>query len=484
MLNRYFFLRMGYTLAVFALCVIAYAAGSNYKGNVHYYTLFTVVANALLINGLRRNALFFDTFIGAFLWLGFWLKYSLRIALNQPSFRDVLAFDGSPEAFDRVLIISSCGLAAFILSSLVRSRFFVYPIVAPSCQESGLFLLYRKYRLQFVLLFLVIVVLVALSNAWLGIYQRGMVAHTVLPFGLNGIYKWLLQFGLASISALIIRYEIELNRNISFMAVIPPLLEGLFSNVSLLSRGMVLNASALGLGALRLLGPNNVRRQLVRITAISAIFFALFVTSVLAVNILRATSYEAAADNLVTQKPRTDHPNVVTITHMTVPLFLDRWVGIEGVVAVSAYSGLGWDLWREAWLERMLEGEMSIYDRKFIDSPYKISIDKSQFHFVSLPGIVAFLYFPGSLIFLFLAIMFCGWIGAAIEIGTYRFAGQNWVLCSLVAQVVAYRFIHFGYVPAQSYMLFGTLLLNVAIIYGVDRFVFRIGWFDGEVDRN
>ena len=44
---------------------------------------FTVVANALLFNRFRRRALYFDTFIGLFLWLGFWLKLSVRIAFSR-----------------------------------------------------------------------------------------------------------------------------------------------------------------------------------------------------------------------------------------------------------------------------------------------------------------------------------------------------------------------------------------------------------------
>jgi hypothetical protein len=172
-----------------AIAGTAYAAGLNYSGNWLVYLLFTLVANALLINGFRRRALFFDTFIGIFLWLGFWLKFSLRMALEQTAFVDALAFDRSPEAFDLALIVSSCGLAALLLASVVRERFFAYPNEAPACNPSGLFLLYRRYRLQCVTAFLVMVILVATSNAWLGIYQRGMVPQTVLPYGLNGVYK-------------------------------------------------------------------------------------------------------------------------------------------------------------------------------------------------------------------------------------------------------------------------------------------------------
>ncbi len=462
-------IKIALVLFLTAIAGIAYAAGSNYSGNWLVYLLFTLVANALLINGFRRRALFFDTFIGIFLWLGFWLKFSLRMALNQAAFGDALAFDGSPEAFDLALIVSSCGLAALLLASVVRERFFVYPNEAPACNPSGLFLLYRRYRLQCVAAFLAMVMLVAVSNAWLGIYQRGMVAQTVLPYGLNGVYKWLLQFGLASLSALIIRFEIELNRNLTLMAAVPALLESFLSNVSLLSRGMILNSAGLALGGARLLSSMKVRVGFPRIAAVAIAFAVLFAASVLTVNFLRATSYEDA----VAVSPTQPAPSATTIKHMTVPLFLDRWIGIEGVVAVSSSKALGWDLWREAWQERFREGALSIYDKRFVDTPYTANPDAPKFHFVSLPGIVAFLYFPGSLVFLFVALAFCGLLAAAIEIATYRYAGQNWVLCSLVAQVIAFRYAHFGYVPAQSYLLFGTLVLNVAILFAADRILRR-----------
>lgn len=452
-----------------AVAGIAYAAGLNYSGNWLIYLLFTLVANLLLINGFRRRALFFDAFIGIFLWLGFWLKFSLRMALKQASFGDALAFDGSPEAFDLALIVSSCGLGALLFASVVRARFFTYPSEVPVFESSGLFLLYKRYRLQCIGIFLTMVMLIATSNVWLGIYQRGMVAQMVLPYGLSGVYKWLLQFGLASASALIIRFEIELNRNLTLMAVVPALMECFLSNVSLLSRGMILNSASLAFGGAKLLSSMKVRIGFLRFAAIAISFAVLFVISVLTVNFLRAKSYEnaVAASTLST-------PSATTIRHMTVPLFLDRWVGVEGVVAVSSSKALGWNLWREAWQERFREGELSIYDQKFIDTPYAANPDTSKFHFVSLPGIVAFLYFPGSLAFLFMSLLLCGWFASAIEIATYHFAGHNWILCSLVAQVIAYRYAHFGYVPAQSYLLFGTLALNVAILFVADRLVQRL----------
>ena len=38
-----------------------------------------------------------------------------------------------------------------------------------------------------------------------------------------------------------------------------------------------------------------------------------------------------------------------------------------------------------------------------------------------------------------------------------------------MALVVAYRYVHFGYVPGQSYLLLGALVLNIALIYLLER---------------
>ena len=404
-----------------ALTALAFVTGINHVGSLYAYLLFTILANALLLNGLRKQALFFDTFIGVFLWLGFWLKFSIRVAFADGQFHEsVGAFDGSTEAFDEALVVASCGFAGLLAASLIRQQFFRYPDNATSCASLGLFQLYENYRKPFIALFLLLVLMVAASNIWLGIYQRGMVVQTVLPFGLNGIYKWLLQFGLASISAVIIRFEIELNRNISLFAVFPPLLECLFSNVSLLSRGMILNATALGVGGLRTLRAMKIRIDPFLMTVAIITFASLFVASVFAVNYLRASSLMRSTETTFDSAAAVD-----TAQNMTTPLFIDRWVGIEGVMAVSSSDRLGWDLWREGWDEKFQEGRLSLYDRHFIESPYtNPNIDKSRHHFISLPGVVAFFYYPGSLWFLFLGLSALGAGAAFFEWLTFRLAGQ------------------------------------------------------------
>jgi len=161
---------------------------------------------------------------------------------------------------------------------------------------------------------------------------------------------------------------------------------------------------------------------------------------------------------------------LTSVSSDTKLLILDRWVGIEGVMAVSSYPKLGWDLWKNAWKEKYSDHGTSFYDLEIVTTSYT-NTDFSKHHFISLPGILAFFYYPGSFIFLFLAMFLVGALAAGIEISIYKLSDSNVILCSLLAQVVAYRYAHFGYVPGRSYLLFGTICLNVLLIYSFNKFL-------------
>ena len=95
----------------------------------------------------------------------------------------------------------------------------------------------------------------------------------------------------------------------------------------------------------------------------------------------------------------------------------------------------------------------------------------TKHHYISLPGILAFCFYPGSFPFLFMCMFLLGALAAAIEISVFKLGGGNVILCALLAQVVASRFAHFGYAPSRSYLLFGSLYLNLFIIYFSNEFL-------------
>lgn len=187
-------------------------------------------------------------------------------------------------------------------------------------------------------------------------------------------------------------------------------------------------------------------------------FLSLFILSIYTVNALR--EYRVKLTDFYFTDTISNEINLGRAK----PLIIDRWVGIEGVMAVSSHPNLGWDLMSKAWSEKYNENIIGFYDSNLISSPYT-NTDFTKHHHLSLPGVVAFLFYPGSYVFLFISLFFMFLIGSFIEFLTFHLSDYNLILCSLIGQVIAYRFAHFGYVPSQSYLLFGSIILNILIIY-------------------
>lgn len=450
------------------ICALSVCALLKYPGQAHIYLLFTVICNALLYSGFRKNAIFFDTFIGAFFWLGFWLKLTIRVTFMDGVFHeDVGSFDGSGAAFDRALLVTCCGLLPLLLVSVIRERFgFSYPERLRATSNGGLLRYYQHNRTKVLVGFSVLVVLVGVTNFYFGIYQRGELPRTIPPYGLRGVYTWLLLFGLASFSALILDFEFSLNRKTTFPVAVLALLEGFLTNVSMLSRGMILNSGALAYGVVRSMKAKSIRSSYRFLAGWLFAFGLLFAASVVLVQHVRSKSEDSMG-----AKVDLSGIDSIAISRRMPVLLVDRWVGMEGVLAVSSYPKQGWDLWNEAWRE-VYAPQMSFYDARLSSaaSDYRY-VDMTKHHYISLPGIVAFCFYPGSFAFLFGCMFALGWIAVAVEIAVFKLGGGNLILCALLGQVVAYRYMHFVYLPGQSYLLFGAIFLNLILIYLANRFL-------------
>jgi hypothetical protein len=459
-------LQMSRGLLFLSMFILSGFALKEYQGQSHIYIFFSFASYLLIYFGFRENALFFDGFIGIFLWLGFWLKATVRIIFfdGKPSV-SAGEFSGTGAEYDQVLLISTYAFLGIFIASWLRQKYlFTYPNKVDEVSQPGLYNIYVKYRKLVLSMFVLMFVSVAATNALLGIYQRGEITQTILPYGLNGIFKWLLLFGLASFSAILLKFEYLVEKKTTFLVAIIALSESFVSNLSLLSRGMILNSSSLGYGVLRGFKFCKIKPNFRFFLGCFVGFIFLFASSVLVVNYIRVLSYtsELSGEKLIKQK----NDLIYSTQKDSRILFIDRWVGLEGVMSVSSYPNKGWDLWRQAWQEKYSENTTSFYDINLINSKYQYI---KNHHYVSLPGIVGFLFYPGSYLFLFVCMILISLSASCFEIFIYKFGGKNIILCSLLAQVIAFRFASFGYVPAQSYLLFGTIFLNIAIIYIIEK---------------
>ena len=199
---------IGFKLFILVSIIYLFINGIlNYNGNVLIYILFSTISNYLIFFCFRKDAIFFDTFFGMLLWLGFWFKFTCTISFTDGVFREgVGLFNYSKQSFDQTLIISTIGLLAFILAGLIREIFlFRYPKkINLKIFKYNLFKFDRK-KIWFI--FLLFFLAIGFINFYFNIYQKGLLPVQDINFLISGLIKWLLLFGLSSFSSIIIFLE-------------------------------------------------------------------------------------------------------------------------------------------------------------------------------------------------------------------------------------------------------------------------------------
>lgn len=143
-------------------------------------------------------------------------------------------------------------------------------------------------------------------------------------------------------------------------------------------------------------------------------------------------------------------------------LGVDRWIGMEGVMAISSYPQKGNALFLTALTERSGLGEVTLY-QKICQSIYQNS-DKNKYQFASLPGAAAFFYYTGSLWAVFFGMLFLTLLAIYSEYLVYYLTG-NVLLCALVGMNAANAIAQLGVVPRQLLIHFGMLFSAVFIIW-------------------
>ena len=58
-----------------------------------------------------------------------------------------------------------------------------------------------------------------------------------------------------------------------------------------------------------------------------------------------------------------------------------------------------------------------------------------------------------------------------IEYFAFKLSSKNIIFSAIIGQVIAYRLIHFGYMPSNSFMLFGSIILNIFLIFILLKFL-------------
>ena len=86
-----------------------YCAYQNFSGNKFFFVIFSIIFYFSIFFSFRENGFFLEKFLIIYLWLGFWLKFSLYqgFFINNPPSHGFGNFDFSNESLNNLMITSS-----------------------------------------------------------------------------------------------------------------------------------------------------------------------------------------------------------------------------------------------------------------------------------------------------------------------------------------------------------------------------------------
>ena len=451
-----------------------------YEGNKLYLVIYSLLINFVLLNSFKKKSTFFETFFGVFLWLGFWFKFSFIIIFYKGyHFRESVSsfYDSANNRLiliDETLLISSLAFIAYLLACYTKDKFISFVNLKNNhikyFRNNTTFFKLQKYIIPMFVFFIVFVVFFNLDKL---IYQRGMISQSNYNYFINGSIKWLLLFGFSSIFSILIYYNIFKKRNLYFLSFIS-LIEVSISNISYLSRGSIFNSLSIFYGIYK---SNKTFKLNLSIKYFVIYFIAIlifFFATVSTVNFLRTYYYVSSDDGMKIKYENKSlkiysnkdqkqieerYNNLPRAIEEFGSLAVNRWVGIDAMVAVTSHQDKSINLFIDSLKENYDPTKGPFYER--IIQQKKLNIHSNIYGIVT-PGIFAFLFYSGSIFFLFISIYII--ILTSLYFENYLLKKtNNPIFCSIIMQVIAYRLIHFGYLPKQSYLLFGAIFLTLLI---------------------
>jgi hypothetical protein len=390
------------------------------------------------------------------------------------------SFDFKPVSYDNVLTISSIGILGFVFGSYLREKIYVYK--AFKDKNISFLDFYLDNRKIILKIFFLVIFSFSIFNFIFYIYQKGTVPLLTLPFKLNYLVGWLLTFGFASFSSLIIYVEFLVNKKYKYSAILFGFIEVFISSVSLLSRAMIFNGFSLLLGLYRIKEILDNKINKVEIIKYFIILLILFLISLISVGKIRENRDFPIGHEVHSYIPKikvSKSSGIISeeinknINYLNQILFLiaGRWVGIEGVMCIYAKKDKGLDLLAESLSEKF-NFNNSFYENNIKGSYYKFSKDPPVYT-VYTPGLFAYLYYSGSKIFLFVGVLILTLFASYLEFLACKFSKNNLIFSSLIGNVIAYRFAHFGYLPLNSYKIFIAIIITIFLIWLIMNYKFK-----------
>jgi hypothetical protein len=446
-----------------------------YLGNQIILFVYFFVTNYYFIICCNKKIFFFEKILSFFIWISFWLKFSLSLIIFNHFSEIGKYFDNSKYLFDKGLLVSIIAILNLTLLSVLINKKIKTNYNLHTNKKNTIFVdFYFRNIKKILFLFVLIFAVLSFLNINFFIYRRGFLVNENLNYIVLNLFKWLTIFGLSSFSTLIIFCHLKKNKNL-FLGLFLSILEGFFTNIGLLSRAMIFQQFTNFLSLVRLkYGVLNKKVNYFFIIKYLFFIFLIFYISNFIINYERKSLFSKySLENEISIK-NTDEKEItknekyvnafIFLNKEFVWIALNRWVGIDAVLSVVSHPNLNENILINALKEKFDDKNYSYYERIFYnheDDQFKTEI-KGNYGII-LPGFIAFSLYSGSLIVMFLIISSLYFFGILLEMMALKLSYGNLLFSALIGNVYAFRLIHFGYIPSQTYLLIAAIILNILL---------------------
>lgn len=441
---------MSYGLSIF----VGYNSGVS---NLKYYAI-GLFANTAVLAAFRSRSIFL-IFISAFLYLGAYVKLLYAVAfgylvLNEP----IGNFVGTDLQYDAVYFNT---IVSFLVVTIVCLSVNSKTVQVTSEVRSFDVDDKKTGAIPVLLIFYCLVVLLsALLNFFIKANVKGVMPDASLPI-ISYAIKWVVIWGLPLLALSLATVGNNYAVTVKFGFGILFLFDAFLTNVISLSRSMIISATAYAHAGYAML---RARAKYLIVFILAYIILAF--SSAGLVNDLRRTLYGAmAAETTQAGGGSVEHPEVQS--YPVGSLIVNRWLGVEGIMAATTYEPVQGANFLDFLLERKSRN-LSLYDAYVIETPYKTRPTSSNY--VTLPGIIGFLLLSKNIYILISGLCVALFLGYFCEIAVKKFTFNTSNHSFFIAFSVAYKFMHFGYATLDIWQTWISIVVYVTISHYILRY--------------
>jgi len=438
MLKKEAVLHLLHIIPLSLMYLITFNHVSN-ASNLMYFLFFIIftVGITFSLNGILNKRGAFYYLLNILFTLGFYIKFSFHEILKHAYFEPIGSYIPSVEADNNVLMVSIAGSLGLLTAQLIsyflsKKKNTLLPV---KLQEFG------NFKTMAVVLFLICTIF-AVVNLKYNIMLFGLQPSIQLPLKGNVIFFLLLTRG----SIFLLFYY--LLRKLTLKSILLCSFIASICSIGVISRMIIIIFFATIF--LRLLEEyiDNDYKTILKKLVFTVVSFLLF--SYLTVKYsteLRVFKYRVT-DTIEKTINFKAPASILSKKSLRVysDLAVERWIGMEGVMAVESYEKKGAQLFWDALREKSYNGK-SFYTKIADPQVYDKLSETSTTRSTSVPGPVAFAYYTGSKLFVLFFIAILSLLFNSIS-DFFRKSFGSSICTTYISVFMVFDYFQFGISPS------------------------------------